>query len=563
MKKRTLKRVATVIEKRTEKRKEQLKKLEDKRQSQWQDELLKAAVSALPRSTPKMIEDRMQEIKDHHPADAPAAEAALDAIGLLKENLNGSHPEVLTSDPFQLLWAETLDACSRQTSKWKLLPITLLHPFTPRVAVMSAITGKKISRNDMAQMQKAAQTIKDSLDRVYSTVTNDNGEVATEKDLLNKLREMYPTVLITKDEAAINSILDSSTTTRTAAELPDWALGTGYTDSDGEPDGYVLDLEDVNTDLTTDNNDDDDDDDEDKDDDGTNIQMDNNRDDNNAIDNSIETMEALSIADDSKSIATPVDDFTSSLSDSLIQSVLGSNANKNYHAMPPPTRPMGLYAAVPPMESSPKKTTTTPTTPSELSRQDPKRQASPMQTGIQQPRKLIKVEAAEAEVRQLRQQLEESNRKVASLGQCIGDMQMTMQNERWMQHQQTMRLTRESTHTGVHMDNLPELSRRQQHQRQQHQQQLRQSRQSRPRQPPIPNTPRPSRRRARTNPEYGIQIPTDISPIRYQTLSGGPRTSAAERTRRLISREALGGMIPGPVIHESHRALSRRSYDRK
>ena len=501
MKKRTLKSVATVIEKRTEKRKEQLQHLEAKRQSQWEDELLKCAVSALPRSTPKVIEERMKEIKRQQPADAPAIEAALDAIGLLKENLNGAHPSVLDSDPFQMLWAETLLACSRQSSKWKLLPMTLVHPFTEGISVMTAITGKKISRNDMGQMERVAKNIKERLDDVYKNVVNNDGNVTTERELLNKLRDRYPSVLVTRDDTAINSVLDSSTNTRTPAELPDWALGVGYIDTDGEPDGYVLDLEDVHTDLTTtDNNDDDEDDNEDRArNDGKNVSEE-NRDDKDDIDNSIETLEALSIIEDGgtdnrerlpKPVATPSNDFTSSLSDSYIHSVVGS-ATKNYHAMPPPPRQMGRYAAVPPMESSPKKT------PEVQSRQEPKRNASPMHSKIQQPRKLIKVEPDQAELRQLRHQLEESNAKVASLGQCITEMQVSLQRQQWMQERQRMDQSRMSVYSDNHMDNfrdrtVPNESRQpQQRQPQQRQPQQRARHQRainihiRSRPPPIP-----------------------------------------------------------------------------
>ena len=570
MKKRTLKSVATVIEKRTEKRKEQLQHLEAKRQSQWEDELLKCAVSALPRSTPKVIEERMKEIRRQQPADAPAAEAALDAIGLLKENLNGAHPSVLDSDPFQMLWAETLLACSRQTSKWKLLPMTLVHPFTEGISVMTAITGKKISRNDMGQMERVAKNIKERLDSVYRDVVNDDGKVTTERELMNKLRDRYPSILVTRDDSAINSVLDSSTNTRTSAEVPDWALGVGYIDTDGEPDGYVLDLEDVHTDLTTtDNNDDDDDNnDEGKVANNGKVASEENRDDKEDIDNSIETLEALSIAGDDdklpKPVATSNNDFTSSFSDSYIHSVVGS-ATKDYHAMPPPTRHMGRYAAVPPLESSPIKA---PNTPEDAqSRQEPKRIASPMHSEVQQPRKLIKVEPDQAELRQLRHQLEESNAKVASMGQCITELQVSLQQRQWMQEHRTMDQSGRPVYPqcpGSHVDNLRErimsnesrqLRHQQQQQRPRHQRAINIHIRSRP--PPIPNTPRPSRRRTQTVPNMNRR---EISPIRR---SLGPRTSAADRTRMLIGREALGGRVPGPVIHESHRNPSRRTYDRQ
>ena len=555
MKKRNLKTVATVIEKRTEKRKEQLQHLKAKRQSQWEDELLKAAVSALPRSTPKVIEERMLEIKRHHPADAPASEAALDAIDLLKENLNGAPSSVMSTDPFKLLLAETMMACSRQTSKWKLLPMVQLHPFAPRITVMTAITGKRISRNDMMQMEMVAKDLKNSLESVYDNVVDNNGAVATEKELLEKLRDLYPSVLVTKDDTAINSILDASTATRAAAEVPDWACGPGYVDSDGEPDGYILDLEDINTDVTEDNDNDDDDDDDDADEEG--VEGANNgdiRDDEAVIENSAENLEALSLADDDdkaiqnglpKPVATPPmdPDFTSSLSDSLVESVLQAN-KKDYHAMPPPSRHLGLYSMVPPLESSPKQSTPMPSPPSPIpldvkSRPEPKREASPLHG---QPTKLLRVEPKEAEIRQLRQQLEESNRKVATLGQCITDMQVSIQQERWDRHRRGM-----STRSPVSTrDRRPARVSRQQ--RLQLPQQPRRSRQ-----PPVPDTPRPSRRRTTTTssrPESPVQLPR------------GPRTSAAERTRQLIGREALGGQVPGPVIHDTHRITSRRSYDR-
>ena len=599
MKKRNLKSVATVIEKRTEKRKEQLKLLEEKRQSQWEDELLKAAVSALPRSTPKAIEEKMSEIKRHHPADAPTAENALDAIGLLKENVNGSHPAILGSDPYKLLWAETLTACSKQTAKWKLLPMTLVHPFTPRLTVMTSLTGKKISRSDMLQMKSVADGLKAELDTVYDAVVNNGGKVATEKEMMDKLRDMYPEVLVTQDNTAINSILDTSTATRTAAEVPDWALGTGYVDTDGEPDGFVLDLEDIHTDITTDNNDDDDDDDEENDEGDVDKEESIDRDTNDGEkghDNDDKTrdekdqsadsvnIEALSLEDGRGSpintLPRPVateneneNDFSTSLTDSYVDLVVGS-AKKTYNAMPPPPRHMGLYSMVPPLESSPKAPTPVPST---SSRHESKREASPLHM---QPPKLLRVGQDQAELRELRHQLAESNKKVESLGQCISEMQLTMQQQRWEQHQRSMnqrppqsnsrqnlqQQQQQPQHNQLQQQQLQQQSRQQQRRQQQKElrrlnqqtrqligleQRQRSDQQSRSRQPPAPNTPRPNRRRTNTAP--------NVSPIRN---SLGSRQTAEERTRQLIGREALGGLTPGPIIHDSHVVRPRRSYDR-
>ena len=71
-----------LVKKRNEKREKQLEKLEEKRQSQWEDELLKCVISALPRSTPKKIQEILEGMERTVPTDYQAAKQAQDAIGL-------------------------------------------------------------------------------------------------------------------------------------------------------------------------------------------------------------------------------------------------------------------------------------------------------------------------------------------------------------------------------------------------------------------------------------------------------------------------------------------------
>ena len=86
--------------KRNKKRKLQLEILDKQRVDQWENSHINMLINALPKSTPKMMQDTVEKIRQKDPAGAMTAEATLNMIDLFKENVTGMHVKDLWSDPF-------------------------------------------------------------------------------------------------------------------------------------------------------------------------------------------------------------------------------------------------------------------------------------------------------------------------------------------------------------------------------------------------------------------------------------------------------------------------------
>ena len=199
-------------------------------------------------------------------------------------------------------------------------------------------------------------------------------------------------------------------------------------------------------------------------------------------------------------------------------------STQKYSATPPPPRQMGVYSMVPPAtaatpeskeeagptESSPKADQASRITQFySRSTLRSKRLPSP----LQQPPKLTRVDGAQAEIRQLRHELELSNRKIASLGQCLQDMRSTAHKKEWEEQQKVMKAA------STRKIRSKRLSRQQQQQQLQQQDSI-----------------------------------LEASPIRR---SLGPRTTAQERTKTLLEKEPLVGLV-----NPTERGLERPSRGR-
>lgn len=542
--------VKGLIKERKEKQEKKVGKLAEIRKSQWEDELLKCVISALPRSTPDKIKEILDDIKKDSPCDFKPAQEALDAIGFLKQHTNGTTPEKFWSEPHRILWAETLSVCAKQSYKWKFIPLSIFHPFVARVCILTAATGKRIPRNDMMQMEQVAKGIYENMapiiDKICSTAENKS---EGDDNLIESLREIYPDILTSHDGTAINDVLDVSVKTRVPEGVPEW-VEEACTDEDGQMDGYFLCQEDIEVSEGVSDVDD-----RFEGQDARENVKGNGSDESFAIeslsisgdDHGVPSTPAQTRLRETKKLPTPVTkpitidsskeedkDFTSSLSQSLIDSVL-NKGQRSYQATPPPPRRLGKYSMVAPMltpstpsspsapmESSPKTKPTFSRNQFETVKEatmGPKRMASP---STLQPPKLQRVENSQAVIRQLRRELAQSNRKVECMGQCITDMQtrhakelQQQQQQQQMKQQRTWRRTSRQLQQQHGSNHDGFLESRQQYQ-QQHQQQ------------------QPRRDRARSTSDL------PFSPIR-NTL--GPRQSAANRTAQLIQRESLGGIV--------------------
>ena len=453
-----VKSIRNFVQKRAIKREKQLEKLQEKRQTQFEDELLRTTITAIPKTTPKKIEETMEDIQKNSPTDFKAAEEALDAIGLFRENVNGAKADIMSSDPYRLLQAETLSACSRQTNKWKFFPVPMVHPFTLRLTIMTAATGKSIPKSELRMLDNHSKKIKSEIEAVYEMVGDKLDHTSTEEDFVNSLRDLYPDVLPNIDDSALNQCLATDGAPKRDVYEVDYN-NSDFLDSDGNPDGFVFDPDNIgttgsesdNTPKASEKEDDDDDDDDNESDTEEmptiqNLQLEASfeKEDIENLNKMANNMPKPALPEAATDTATDTTsdngedgDFTSSFSESILKGINTCSSNK-YSATPPPPRAMGSYSMVPPIPqatSSPTrpKATVTPTgTPSPMtptkktSRRKKttagytKRLASPMD---QQPPKLTRVENNEADRRQMRHDLELSNRKIASMARIIQSLQ--------------------------------------------------------------------------------------------------------------------------------------------
>ena len=519
-----------VVKKRNEKREKQLAKLEEQRQSQWNDELLKTIVSALPKSTPKKIQSTRDEIAKGSECQLEQADGTLDAIGMLRENLNGGHPSVLSSDPFNVLWSETLAVCSTQTHKWKYVPIILVHPFANRIDIMTVVTGKKMHQNNLSQMNKVSQRIRDNISNDCHNILKSGNE----QNIIDGLREKYPKVLKGTDDTAINHFLSEGDDDQSPHE-----------NSDDEPglNDNIFRNNDAEIPESVDN--------EEKGDvDGANTDHGNESDANS---DATVSFQKLSIGDDTpneltvgprlqhlrrdpvtrlptpeipenenkNTVASQEDDFSSSMTDSfMLESTKIVPTEPRYAAVPPPPKPVGAYSQVPPPKplesqklkeiatsspvgSQPKQMEFLGYTPGRMSEAG-KRLASPLD---EQPEKIIKYATPEAEIKALRRELLLSSQKVDRMHEMM---------EQLVTQTPTQLPSQEQQHS--------ESRRRRSRSRKNSEQMQRDD---------------DEYQRLLDSADSGIQQLSPISPIQ-----GHLRTTTRERTIKLINNEPLGGRLP-------------------
>ena len=318
-----------------------MEKLKKERVSQWEDGLLQTIITALPRCTPKKLESILEEVmKTEAEIDAKATENAYDAIAVLRDNANGIHPRMFWSEPFQILWCECLVACATQRTKWKFFPLVVLHSFANRVNVMCSATGKNIPISDLNQMLLLAKSIRDTKKEVYNKI--ERSLARNDKSFVDGLKEIFPDALkqipIGENVSGMKDIYASD-------------------DSDGvhlRHDKYG-NIDGENTSTTTDHP-------------STTESEDNEGDTVTSRRDELGPVISLtdSEADEPVRTSSPVakpetstdknDDFSISLSESVVQACLSTTVKPastpkeegQYSSVPPPSSPAGKYSEVAP-----------------------------------------------------------------------------------------------------------------------------------------------------------------------------------------------------------------------
>ena len=158
------------LQKREHKRKLVIKALEDRQKEQTRDKLLMDIISAVPRSTRTHIEAVVKKVRRENEHDATRLEDALAHCQNLTVNLSGAKPADLWSESARSVWLDTIEAVTRQSSRWKACPLVLIHPYCGTVEVVTSVCGKHQALSEFSRMRLFAEELKEGLDAVLDDI---------------------------------------------------------------------------------------------------------------------------------------------------------------------------------------------------------------------------------------------------------------------------------------------------------------------------------------------------------------------------------------------------------
>ena len=158
------------LQKKENKRKLVLKALEDRRKEQTKDKLLMDIIAAVPRSTQAHIDAVVKKVRKENDNDATKLEAALAHCQNLAYNLNGAKPTDLWSDSARMVWLDTIEAVTRQSSRWKACPLVLVHPYCGTVEVVTSLCGKHQALSEFSRMRLFAEELREGLDDILDEI---------------------------------------------------------------------------------------------------------------------------------------------------------------------------------------------------------------------------------------------------------------------------------------------------------------------------------------------------------------------------------------------------------
>ena len=147
-----------------------MKALEKRQKDQTSDRLLADIIAAVPRSTDRHIDEVIKKVRQENEPDAERLEAALASCRDLQENLSGAKPNVLWTDPVRMIWLETIESVTAQTSRWKACPLVLIHPYVGSVEVLISLCGKHQAQSEFSRMRLFAEDLKKGLDEILEDI---------------------------------------------------------------------------------------------------------------------------------------------------------------------------------------------------------------------------------------------------------------------------------------------------------------------------------------------------------------------------------------------------------
>ena len=176
-------------------------------QVQTDDKLLLDVVSAIPRSTPQRIEEVLSDLRRKDEQAAEQLENAIDHCNEMAKNLSGMQPDVLWTEPVRVLWTECIQALTKQTARWKITPVVLIHPFCGTITVLNSLCGKYQAKSEYARMQNFMDTLKDGLEDVLDNIPT----IRDEKTGTSLSREEVKDILLDLSNSAASECGEDGT----------------------------------------------------------------------------------------------------------------------------------------------------------------------------------------------------------------------------------------------------------------------------------------------------------------------------------------------------------------
>ena len=127
-------------------------------------------IAAVPRSTDAHIDAVIKKVRKENDNDATKLEAALAHCRNLSYNLTGAKPTQLWTESARMVWLDTIEAVTRQSSRWKACPLVMIHPYCGTVEVVTSLCGKHQALSEFSRMRLFAEELREGLDEILNDI---------------------------------------------------------------------------------------------------------------------------------------------------------------------------------------------------------------------------------------------------------------------------------------------------------------------------------------------------------------------------------------------------------
>ena len=194
-----------------------------KKEEELGDRLLADIIASVPRTTPALIAEVLEKVRNSDETEAELLQTALDQSTMLKMNLDGMEPEQMWSDPVRELWADTMQTLVQQSSRWKVTPIVMVHPYCGKLAVAISLCGKCRPQNEYERMKRFAISLRDGMEELVSDI--------------HPVRDVKTGRSLSKEETR-EILMDVSKEMEANGELSEYTESCSEEGEDGEDDQF-------------------------------------------------------------------------------------------------------------------------------------------------------------------------------------------------------------------------------------------------------------------------------------------------------------------------------------